>query len=207
MKRFAGVIYDCDGVLFESRRANLAYYNKIQSHFGEPPVLPEETERAHLCHTAASPTVFEVLLGKERLEAALSFAASVDYRQFIPYMDPEPELMDSLLALSEHLPLAVATNRGFSMLDILHHFNLSDYFRVVVTSRDVSRPKPYPDMLLLAAERLACSLESLLFVGDSELDRDAAAGAGICFASYKRDLGADIELQGHAELVELILGR
>jgi phosphoglycolate phosphatase len=207
MSRFRAVIYDCDGVLFESRRANLAYYNRVQQHFCEPPVLPEQTERAHLCHTAASPRVFEVLLGPERVEAALSFAATVDYRQFIPYMDPEPGMVDSLAILGRELPLAVATNRGTSMPEILNHFNLTDYFSVVVTSRDVPRPKPHPDMLILAAERLGYAPEELLFVGDSELDRDAAAGAGVCFASYKSSLGADIELHEHAQLVGLVLGR
>ncbi|OHB33172.1 MAG: hypothetical protein A2X84_00885 [Desulfuromonadaceae bacterium GWC2_58_13] len=207
MSCFKAVIFDCDGVLFESQRANLAYYNRVQQHFGEPPVLPVHTERAHLCHTAASPKVFEILLGIERVEAALSFAATVDYRQFIPYMDPEPGMVDTLAILSRELPLAVATNRGSSMPEILSHFNLTDYFDVVVTSRDVPRPKPHPDMLLLAAERLGYAPDELLFVGDSELDRDAAAGAGISFASYKANLGAKIELHEHAQLVGLVLGR
>jgi len=206
VRRFKGVIYDCDGVLFESRRANLAYYNRVQQHFGEPPVVPEDTSRAHLCHTAASPKVFEVLLGPDRVAAALEFAATVDYRQFIPYMDPEPDMVDSLATLARRLPLAVATNRGNSMVEILQHFNLSEYFRTVVTSRDVSRPKPYPDMLLLAAKRLDCLPEDLLFVGDSELDREAAAGAGICFASYKGSLGAEIEVRSHVEVVDLVCG-
>ncbi len=207
MSRFRAVIYDCDGVLFESRRANLAYYNKVQQHFGEPPVLSEQTERAHLCHTAASPRVFAVLLGPERVEAALSFAATVDYRQFIPYMDPEPGMVDTLAILARELPLAVATNRGTSMPEILNHFILQDYFSVVVTSRDVPRPKPHPDMLILAAERLGFAPEKLLFIGDSELDRDAAAAAGVFFASYKSSIGADIELHEHAQLVGLVLGR
>ncbi len=207
MSRFRAVIYDCDGVLFESRQANLAYYNRVQQHFGEPPVLPEQTERAHLCHTAASPRVFELLLGPERVEAALSFAATVDYRQFIPYMNPEPGMVETLAVLARVLPLAVATNRGVSMPEILSHFNLANYFKVVVTSRDVARPKPHPDMLVLAAEQLGYAPEELLFVGDSELDRDAAAAAGVCFASYKSSLGADIELHEHAQLVGLVLGQ
>ncbi len=206
MSRFRGVIYDCDGVLFESRRANLEYYNEVQQHFGEPPVLPSQTERAHLCHTAASPRVFEVLLGPERVKAALSFAATVDYRQFIPYMSPEPGMVDTLAILARELPLAVATNRGTSMPEIFTHFSLADYFSVVVTSRDVARPKPHPDMLILAAERLGYTPEELLFVGDSELDRDAAVAAGVVFASYKSSLGADIELHEHAQLVDLVLG-
>jgi HAD superfamily hydrolase (TIGR01509 family) len=206
MSRFRALIYDCDGVLFESQRANLAYYNAVQLHFGESPVLPGHTELAHLCHTAASPKVFEVLLGTERLEAALAFAATVDYRQFIPFMDPEPGMVDALAVLSQKLPLAVATNRGFSMPEILSHYNLADYFSVVVTSRDVPRPKPHPDMLILAAQRLGFAPDELLFVGDSELDLLAAAEAGVCFASYKAKLGADIELYEHGQLVELVLG-
>jgi HAD superfamily hydrolase (TIGR01509 family) len=205
MRGLKGIIYDCDGVLFESRQANLAYYNRVQEYFGELPVRPEEEDRVHLCHTAASPKVFEVLLGPERVAAALEFAATVDYRQFIPYMQPEPGMVDALATLARRLPLAVATNRGNSMTEILRHFGLSDYFSTVVTSRDVPRPKPHPDMLLLAAERLRRKPRELLFIGDSELDCEAAAAAGITFASYKGELGADIEVRHHADVVRLVL--
>ena len=207
MKGLKGIIYDCDGVLFESRQANLAYYNRVQEYFGEPLVCPEDEDRAHLCHTAASPKVFEVLLGPARVAAALEFAATVDYRQFIPFMEPEPGMVEALATLSRCLPLAVATNRGTSMPEILRHFELCDYFSVVVTSRDVPRPKPHPDMLFLAAKRLRQKPEELLFIGDSELDREAAAAAGIPFASYKGELGADIEVRHHAEVVRLVFGR
>ncbi|MDX9709039.1 MAG: HAD family hydrolase [Trichloromonas sp.] len=206
MKAFKGIIYDCDGVLFESRQANLAYYNRVQEYFGEPAVRPEDEERAHLCHTAASPKVFEVLLGPDRVSAALEFAATVDYRQFIPSMEPEPGMVEALATLARRLPLAVATNRGTSMPEILRHFELCDYFSAVVTSRDVPRPKPHPDMLLLAAERLQRKPEELLFIGDSELDRDAAVAAGISFASYKGELGSDIAVRHHAEVVRLVFG-
>ncbi len=207
MSGFKGIVYDCDGVLFESRQANLAYYNRVQDYFGEPRVHPEDQVRAHLCHTAASPRVFEVLLGSERVTEALAYAATVDYRQFIPYMEPEPGMVDALAILARRLPLAVATNRRTSMPEILRHFNLGDYFSVVVTSRDVLRPKPFPDMLLLAAEQLGQRPEDLFFVGDSELDREAAAAAGIPFVSYKEEIGADIHVRHHADVVRLVLGR
>lgn len=205
MNGIRGIIYDCDGVLFESRQANLAYYNTILSHFGEPSVSAAEREKAHLCHTAASPTVFKELLGPERTEAALSFAATVDYRQFIPFMTPEPGMVMALTTLAARFPLAVATNRGSSMPEILAHFDLKRFFRTVVTCRDVARPKPYPDMLFTAAKRLGLKERELLFLGDSELDREAARAAGIRFASYKGDVGGDMVIAGHAELVALFL--
>jgi len=200
----AGIVFDCDGVLFESRAANLSYYNTILTAFGEDPVDAADAERAQLCHTAASPEVFRVLLGAERATAALEAARQLDYRQFIPAMQPEPGMASVLAALSQRLPLAVATNRGSSMHEILEHFDLAGYFQAVVTSRDVPRPKPYPDMLLEAARQLELEPAQLLFVGDSELDQAAAAAAGIRFAAYRNGLQADLQLFSHHQLLALI---
>lgn len=203
MKGVAGIVFDCDGVLFESRAANLAYYNTVLEFFDEPPVDPADEVRAQLCHTAASPEVFRVLLGEERMTAALEAARSLDYRRFIPAMQPEPGLGRALAGLSSRFPLAIATNRGDSMHEILKHFELADFFQTVVTSRDVPRPKPHPDMLIEAARRLALEPARILFVGDSELDRSAAASAGIRFAAYRNNLSADLQLDSHQQLLDL----
>jgi len=203
MRGVAGIVFDCDGVLFESRAANLAYYNTILATFGESPVDPADAKRAQLCHTAASPDVFRVLLGEERMPAALEAAGRLDYRQFIPAMQPEPGMSATLAGLSRHFPLAVATNRGSSMHEILAHFGLSGYFRAVVTSRDVPRPKPYPDMLLEAGRQLALDPAQLLFVGDSLLDCAAAQAAGTRFAAYRNDLQADLRVDSHDQLLTL----
>jgi HAD superfamily hydrolase (TIGR01509 family) len=200
-----GIVYDCDGVLFESRRANLAYYNTVLSQFGESPVEESDKDRAHLCHTAASKQVFKSLLGEERVGEALSVAEKLDYRQFIPFMEPEPGMREALASLSASFPLAVATNRGYSMPNILQHFDLSQYFTTVVTSKDVAQPKPAPDMLHEAARRLNCNETELLFVGDSELDQAAASAAGMSFAVYRGELEADLTLQHHEELVRLFV--
>ncbi|NIQ97111.1 MAG: HAD family hydrolase, partial [Desulfuromonadales bacterium] len=48
MAPIKGVIFDCDGVLFESRQANLAYYNDILAFFGEEPISEADRERADL---------------------------------------------------------------------------------------------------------------------------------------------------------------
>ncbi len=205
MKRFRGIIFDCDGVLFESRQANLAYYNAVLAHFGEASVTAEDHQVAHICHTAASPEVFRTLLGAERVEEALAFAADLSYRQFIPYLTPEPDLLEVLDALSEQMPLAVATNRGYSMSEILAHFGLEPYFQVVVTSRQVRLPKPHPEMLFFAAERLGVAVTELVFVGDSELDREAARGAGMPFVSYKWHSDGAFPVCGHRELMSLVL--
>ena len=199
-----GIIFDCDGVLFESRAANLAYYNAVLSAFAVEPVTPEQTERAHLFHTAASPQVFAQLLGEEHCEAALALAAQSDYRQFIPYMRPEPDMFEALTLLARQAPLAIATNRGHSMNEILPHFGMEHLFTPIVTSRDVNRPKPYPDMLHRAAGLLGLPGEELLFIGDSELDAQAAVAAGIPFLAYRSVQPPAPSVQSYRELLDLL---
>lgn len=202
MEQIQAVIFDCDGVLFESRKANLAYYNRILDAFEYAPVTVEQKKHAHLCHTASSPDVLSVLMEKSDVQPALEFAAQLDYREFIPFMEPEPSLSEMLEGLSRNLPLAVATNRGASILSILQHFELDKFFSVVVNSRDVQRPKPEPDMLLLAAQRLGFSPEVCLFIGDSELDQRAARGAGVPFVGYGGGIDGDYLLENHSQLLE-----
>lgn len=200
MSRIDAVIFDCDGVMFESRKANLAYYNRILEKFSYPLVSAEQRDLAHLCHTASSPNVLKNLLREEDLPLALSFAATLDYREFIPDMDQKENLVELLEQLSDQYPLAIATNRGKSVLAILDHFDLYSYFSIVVTSHDVERPKPAPDMLLLAAEKLNVNPENCLFIGDSELDKLAAGDANIQFAGYGGGVSGVISYSNHLEL-------
>ena len=204
MSRIDALIFDCDGVLFESHAANLAYYNRIFKRFNYPPVLPEQAFRAHLCHTASSPVVLAELMSAADLPLALSYAASIYYREFIPFMQPEPHLQQMLEKVAARYPLAVATNRGVSVEPILEHFGLKDYFSVVVTCRDVEQPKPAPDMLLLAAEKLQVAPEKCLFIGDSELDQQAASGAQVRFAAYGGLDSGLTTLASHLQLLDYL---
>ncbi|MFO7983228.1 MAG: HAD-IA family hydrolase [Desulfuromonadales bacterium] len=205
MKDLKGIIFDCDGVLFESRQANLAYYNAVFESLGEDLVVDGEDEyRARLCHTAASHDVFRELLGPEKVQIAQDCATELDYRRFIPFMQPEPGMAEALARLSCKYSLALATNRGASAENILHHFNLFHYFKAVVTSSDVPRPKPAPDMLHLALERLGLSREQVFFVGDSNLDRLAAYESGVFFAAYKTDVPGDMALESFSGLLEWV---
>ncbi|MDT8423422.1 MAG: HAD family hydrolase [Desulfuromonadales bacterium] len=201
-----GVVFDCDGVLFESRAANLAYYNTVLEYFGVAPVRADEEDRqrAYLCHTAASPVVFAELLGQERVAAALDFAVTLGFRQFMPFMQLEPGIEGALTTLTKRFRLAVATNRGASMHEILEHFALRHYFSAVVTSRDVARPKPCPDMLQLVSRQLEIDPDELVFIGDSHLDQLAAQRAKIRFVGYQTSFPGECCVTHHKELESLI---
>lgn len=204
MRQIEGIIFDCDGVLFESKNANLAYYNRILQKFSYPLVTEDQRDHAKLCHTASSADVLAVLVKPDDYQPALDYAATLDYREFIPHMQPEPHLAEVLQKLALEYPLAIATNRGTSVEPILSHFGIEEYFSTVVTSKDVERPKPAPDMLLLASKRLGFAPERCLFVGDSELDQRAAAGAKVRFVGYGGIEAGEVTLQTHLQLLEYL---
>jgi len=204
MSQVEAIIFDCDGVIFESRDANLAYYNKILAQFSRPLVSKNNHVQAHLCHTVCTRDVLKGLLSKDELDPALEYAATLDYCEFIPFMIPEPHLAVALKELVKSYSLAIATNRGKSVELVLGHFGLRDFFSVVVTSHDVEKPKPAPDLLLLASQRLDVGAESCLFIGDSDLDINAANQAKIPFLGFGSSVSADLCLSSHAELVPFL---
>ncbi len=196
------LVFDCDGVLFNSMQANIAYYNAILGYFKQQPIESVEDDRAAICHMGSSPQVFAALLGEDRVADAMQVAQQIDYAGFFPELIPEPYLYECLEELAQYLPLAVATNRRGGMHDIATYFNLDLYFSHLVTSCDVSRPKPYPDMLHRVATLAGCESGELAYVGDSEYDRLAAQRSGAVFISYKWDGG--LKVSDHRELIQLI---
>lgn len=108
------VMLDCDGVLFDSIRSNVAYYDAILERMGGPP-LDEEARR--LCHVYSTPQLFAHLYADdpEKAKEAERIAYSIDYLPFLEYMDPEPGLYDVLARVKASYKVALATNRGKSI--------------------------------------------------------------------------------------------
>ena len=77
----------------------------------------------------------------------------------------------------------VSTKRGDTIEIILENHGLRDCFGVVIGSADVQKPKPDPQGLVLAMERLGLKKEEVLFCGDTVLDAGAAKNAGCDFAA------------------------
>ncbi len=175
-----GVIFDCDGVLFDSLPANVAYYNAILTRLGHPPMT---SELAEIAHRGSSLQFFaQVFHGdEEKIARALEVAAALDYEPFYALMRPMPGLHRVLGALRGRYRLAMATNRGYTAREVVRRFALADYLEVTVGVRDVPRPKPHPDMLELCLQKLGLMPEEAVYVGDAESDWQAARAAGTHF--------------------------
>jgi phosphoglycolate phosphatase len=196
------VIYDCDGVLFDSLDANRRLYNHISVSMGRGPLTSDELK---YCHTH---TVFESIRymfpDSEALEKkAVEFLKKeVDLRDFIEYLKMEPNLIKTLDMLKEKgMKRAISTNRTTSMKHIMERFNLWPYFDMVVTALDVA-PKPAPESVEKILKALNVHKDKILYIGDSEVDRGTALSSGVKFIAYKNSaLAADALIEDHLALL------
>jgi phosphoglycolate phosphatase len=189
-----GVVFDCDGVLFDSWDANAMFYNCILDKLGQPPMGPEHLSYVH-CHTVTESLAR--IVPTEMRDRVAEAVAGVDYAtEVMPSLKPEPGVYELLDFMQEQgLRMAVNTNRSTTMEMVADHFNLTEYFSAMVTASMVARPKPDPEGVHCILCEWGLDPSQTAFIGDSEVDEATARAAGVRFWSYKNpDLKADLSL-------------
>jgi len=199
------VAFDCDGVLFDSRAANEAYYNTILAHFGRPRLINEAVDYVH-SHTVWQSLEY-IFRDYEDLPGVLQYARSLDYSPFIPMMVEEPHLREFLRFLRPACHTALATNRTTTTRAVLQHHGLEEYFDLVVSAQDVTRPKPHPEAFRRIFEYFGLQAEETIYIGDSRVDEEFAQQSGVPLVAYRNpELNAAYYLDSFAQGPDLIKG-
>lgn len=126
--------------------------------------------------------------------------------------------VDKMLAqIQGRYPMAVVSARDEkSTLRFLNQFDLCKYFDVIITSLSAPHTKPYPDPILLAAQRMGVKPAECLMIGDTTVDIHAGKAAGaqalgvLCGFGEEpelRQLGADLILPGTSDLTDVLNGK
>ncbi|WP_172188947.1 HAD family hydrolase [Lentilactobacillus kribbianus] len=103
-----------------------------------------------------------------------------DYQQEMTIFEGIPE---ALAQLNETKKLAIATSKLKNEFERdFTPIGLNRYFHEVVTSDEVKKGKPAPDMILKGLEKLAAEPKETVYVGDTVYDLKAAHNAGVYFA-------------------------
>ena len=207
LKKVRCVIYDCDGVLFDSYEANTKLYNDLCALVGRGPLREEEMQYVHI-HTVFEAIRFifgkESDLEKKALEILRE--KQVDLKNYVEYLKMEPHLIQILEKLKEKgIFRVINTNRTTSMEHIVDRFNLRPHFEMVVTALDVKNPKPHPESIEKIMAAFQLKKEEAVFIGDSEVDRQTAESSGVRFIAYKnREIANDFYIEDHLDLLNLI---
>jgi beta-phosphoglucomutase len=128
--------------------------------------------------------ILERLFG-ERFSPAersqLSFEKEAAYREiFLPQLrliDGLQELLDNLK--SNNVPIGIGSAAPKENVDfVLDNLSIRSYFDSVLSSRDVQKGKPDPEVFLKVASQLEVPISSCLIFEDSVVGAQAVARAG-----------------------------
>jgi phosphoglycolate phosphatase len=184
ISKIKAVIFDCDGVMFDTAVANRKYYDEVLQKFNKPKLNDVQFTNIHMMTVKAA--IEYLFFEMDDLSEVYACLKNIGYHKFIDYMIMEKGFEDLLIKLKNRgYLIGIATNRTDTMEKILKDFHLDSYFDVVMTAAKVKMPKPDPEQLTLIMEYLKLFPDEILFVGDSEYDGQAATAAKVGFAAFK----------------------
>lgn len=116
-----------------------------------------------------------------------------------------PGVDEMLKQLHGLYPMAVVSSRDeHGTLAFLEQYDLLKYFDAVVTGLSARHTKPYPDPVLLAAQKMNVAPENCLMIGDTTVDIRAGKAAGAQTVGVLCGFGEEPELRkmGADEIIE-----
>lgn len=197
------VIFDMDGVIFDSERAYVNAYKMLAPKYGL-----DDFEQVHrACMDSIGVTrektrlIFFDYVGHEfdydtYREEVSEYLLKTDY-------ELKPGVYEIFSWLKDHdarIALASST-REASVRRSLDKAKLTSYFDVLVCGDMVSRSKPDPEIFLTAAERIGADPKDCYVIEDSYNGIRAAHAAGTHPIMVPDILQPDEEIRGLAEVV------
>ncbi len=198
------IVFDCDGVMFDSRIANQKYYNHLLTQFNHPPMDEEELEYVHMHNASDSVRHIFRKYPEDDFVKIEKFRKNLGYEPFLQYMKMEDDLVEFLEIVKESYHLAISTNRANTMMPLLKTFNLEGYYGKVVTSETAVKPKPAPDGLLEILNHFNCTADEAIFIGDSIIDREHTDSCNVALIAFKnKKLPAEYHVNSFMEIFSL----
>jgi HAD superfamily hydrolase (TIGR01509 family) len=113
----------------------------------------------------------------KEISAAVVTRLEQRYRQRLPLL---PHAVEAVRAAAERWPLAVASSANRPLIDlVLDLAGVGSLFRATVSSEEVPRGKPAPDVYIAAAAKLDVSPRACAAVEDSTNGIRSAGAAGM----------------------------
>jgi HAD superfamily hydrolase (TIGR01509 family) len=203
MSRPTAVILDLDGVLLDSEVVwNEARRELVTESGGH---WRADAQRAMMGMSSVEWSRYMrdqlgVPLSAEEIRAAVVERLERGYRERLPLL---PGACEAVRSLASRYPLALASSANRSIIAlVLRLADLADCFQAAVSSEEVPRGKPAPDVYLEAARRISKAPASCAAVEDSANGIRAAEAARMrVIAIPNRAFPPDDEALTHADVV------
>ena len=181
---FQAAIFDCDGLLADTETPDYDAWHMLYAEHGLALDVREWAARIGVAkghdladwHQALAQAV-----GPAYDPDAVTKRRQAHYARAMQTLTPMPGVVALLDALAgEGIPAAVASNSERGWVDrVLQITGLAGRFAAIATADEVARPKPAPDVYLLAARRVGIPPSQCIAFEDSPRGLAAAHAAGM----------------------------
>jgi HAD superfamily hydrolase (TIGR01509 family) len=174
------VVFDLDGVIVDSEHVWDAAREALARERGGRWHEKAQQDMMGMSSVEWSRYMHDVIGLKdppEEISAEVVRRLEATYREELPLIDEAPE---AVARLAERWSLAVASSSNRPIIDlVLELGGLDRFFRATVSSEEVARGKPSPDVYLEAARRLGVDPTKTAAIEDSRNGILSAKAAGM----------------------------
>jgi HAD superfamily hydrolase (TIGR01509 family) len=174
------VIFDLDGVLVDSERV----WDRVREEFAleqggrwHPNAQRDMMGMSSNEWSRYMSEELEVPLPPEEISEQVARLVAEEYRRELPLI---PGAVEAVSRIAKRWPLGLASSSNRSIIDFaLERAGIADRLAVTVSSEEVGRGKPAPDVYLEAAARLRVEPSRAVAIEDSTNGLLAARAAGL----------------------------
>jgi HAD superfamily hydrolase (TIGR01509 family) len=174
-----GLVFDCDGTLADTMPAHWRAWQVVTGRHGIH--FPED--RFYSLGGVPTRDILKMLAAEQGLSIdplAVAKEKEHAYLPALPNVQPIAHVVEVARLHVGKIPMAVASGGNRDVIHkVLVHLGIRDWFQAIVTSEDVTRQKPAPDIFLEAARRIGIEARFCRAYEDTELGMAAIRSAGM----------------------------
>lgn len=203
LKNIKAVFFDLDGTLVDSmhvwKEVDIEFLGRFGLHL--PPMLQQEIEGMSFKETAIH---FKQRFSLElSIEEIMNIWNEMAFQKYSEEIDFKPGAFEFLKYLkANEIYTAICTSNSRELVNAVgEHLGFIPYFDEIISSGEVERGKPAPDIYLEAARRVGVSVEQCLVFEDvcAGIKAGKAAGMKVCAVS---DLFSEQQLEEKKALAD-----
>ncbi len=172
------ILFDLDGTLIDSTEAILeSFHNSFDVH--NHPHPSDEDIKALIGHP------LDVMYANLGIDETLVWDFVTTYKEHYREISTQKtELLEfasqAVLLANEFATIGIVTTKtGRYSKVLMEHFNLMQYFKVLIGREDVEKPKPDAEPILKALNILEDKNQEIWMIGDTKLDLISAKNAKV----------------------------
>ena len=193
----SAILFDMDGVLVDSLDSWWKALNSALKKFKHQEITRDEFMKIYWGHD------LKAILKRLQLNPEVAQFCNITYGNHLDYVKIYPDTKSTLKRLDSYKKAIITNTPTDCTRQILKKFKIEQYFNEVITSDDVVKAKPDPEIVFKACERLGVDSKTVVLVGDTESDVKAGRKAGCTVVGLNID--ADIMIHRLFDLADLFL--